>query len=67
MEELQAQRNQQIPSPTKGEGAQESTMQEAYTKKRQEILEVHKELESTPRQSATSVQEQMEEVLQNPQ
>jgi hypothetical protein len=67
VEELQAQRNQQITSPTKGEGAQESTMHEADATKEQEIPEAQKEPESTTGQSVTSEREQMEWVLQNPQ
>jgi hypothetical protein len=53
VEEPQAQRNQQIPSPAKGEGAQESTTGSRQTKE-QEIPEAQKEPESTPGQSATS-------------
>jgi hypothetical protein len=66
-EELQAQSTQHIPSTVKVEGVQESESQEANARNEQEIPEVQKELGSTSGQSKTSMQEQMELVLQNPQ
>jgi len=66
-EELHAQIKQQIPSPTKGENAQETTIQEVEVIKEQEIPEPQREPTSTPEQSATSAHEKMKQVLQDPQ
>jgi hypothetical protein len=67
VEELQVQSSQHISSMTKFEGSQGSANLGADASKEKKIHEVQKELESTSRQSATSPQEQMELVLQNPQ
>jgi hypothetical protein len=52
---------------TKVEGAIGSATLEAEVHKEAEIPEVHKEPKMTSGQSTTSVQEQMELVLQSPQ
>jgi hypothetical protein len=71
--EMQAGPKLQVLSPqctssmTKVEGAIGSATPEAEVHKEAEIPEVQKEPEMTSGQSATSVQEQMELVLQNPQ
>jgi hypothetical protein len=63
IEDPKAQRNYQITSSAKHEGAQEIMMHEEDTTKEPEIPDAHNELESTTRQSTTSVHEQMERVL----
>jgi hypothetical protein len=67
VEELQAQSPQHISSTTKVEGAMGSTTPEVKPYKEKELLEFHKEPDSTSEKSTTSTQEQMELVLQNPQ
>jgi hypothetical protein len=67
VEKLQVQSPQHTSSMTKVEGAMGSATLEVEAHKEEELPEVQKEPETTSGKSATSTQEQMELVLQNPQ